>query len=114
MEITLKHFHDLNVIAIEGSIDHANSGSFTEYMESHIDSCRVNTPPLVLDMSNVNYISSAGMRVLMVAVRRIESQGGKFGVASIQPVIQEIFAISKFHLVLPCYKDLEAARQSML
>jgi len=114
MEVSLREESGLNVIGVEGRIDHANSGGFAEALEPYLADCNEDTPPLVFDLSKVDYISSAGLRILMMTARRIKAQNGKFGVASIQPVVQEVFTISKFHLVLPCFNDLEAARQSLV
>jgi anti-sigma B factor antagonist/stage II sporulation protein AA (anti-sigma F factor antagonist) len=65
--------------------------------------------PILLDFSGVDYISSAGLRVLMMASRRSKAQKGTFAIAAMQPMVQEVFAISRFNLIVPCYASVESA-----
>jgi anti-anti-sigma regulatory factor len=47
--------------------------------------------------------------VLMLAAKQVKSQGGAIGVAALEPVVKEIFEISRFNLVIPCFEDVRAA-----
>jgi anti-anti-sigma factor len=64
---------------------------------------------VVLDFSGVDYISSAGLRVLMLAAKEARVSGGKIAVALLQPLVSEIFQISRFDKVLPCHTGLDEA-----
>jgi len=66
-------------------------------------------PRLVLDFSRLNYISSAGLRILMIAAKQVKSQQGIIAVAAMQPVVHEIFDISKFTFVLNCFDTVDEA-----
>ncbi|PKO38185.1 MAG: anti-sigma factor antagonist [Betaproteobacteria bacterium HGW-Betaproteobacteria-6] len=66
-------------------------------------------PPVLLDFGGVDYISSAGLRVLMMASRRAKAQKGAFAIAALQPLVQEVFAISRFNLIVPCYASVDSA-----
>jgi anti-sigma B factor antagonist/stage II sporulation protein AA (anti-sigma F factor antagonist) len=63
----------------------------------------------VLDLGAVDYVSSAGLRVLMLASRQARAQGGTIVIAALQPVVREIFEISKFTLVFPCFATVAEA-----
>jgi len=63
----------------------------------------------VLDFSRLNYISSAGLRILMIAAKQVKSQQGIIVVAAMQPVVREIFDISKFTFVLKCFDSVDEA-----
>jgi anti-anti-sigma factor len=63
----------------------------------------------VLDFSKVEYISSVGLRVLMLAAKQSREQGGTIVVAALQPVVREIFEISRFNLVFECFGTTRAA-----
>jgi anti-anti-sigma factor len=56
--------------------------------------------PLVLDFSGIDYISSVGPSVLMVAARQMREHDTRFIVAALRGVVAEIFAISRFDRVL--------------
>jgi anti-anti-sigma factor len=57
----------------------------------------------------VEYISSVGLRVLMLASKQVKAQGGALAVADLQPVVREIFEISRFNLVLEVFPTLREA-----
>ena len=97
------------IVSIRGRIDHTASEEFTKALDPYLDRCSQGHPPVLLDFSGVNYISSAGLRVLMMASRRAKAQKGAFAIAALQPMVQEVFAISRFNLIVPCYVSVETA-----
>lgn len=64
---------------------------------------------MILDMSGVDYISSVGLRVLMVAVKTAKSQAGRIAVAALTLMVREVFEISRSNLVLDVYETVGAA-----
>ena len=64
---------------------------------------------LVLDLADVDYLSSVGLRVLMIATKTLRGGGARFGVASLQPAVREIFAVSRFDRVVEVFPSVEAA-----
>ena len=67
------------------------------------------TAGVVLDFAQVEYISSVGLRVLMVAARQLRERSAPLAIAALQPVVAEIFAISRFDRVLAVHPDVAAA-----
>ena len=66
----------------------------------------------MVDFAGVDYISSAGLRILMLAAKQAKAQRGFLAVAAVQPLVQEILEISKFTLVirtLPSVREAVAA-----
>jgi anti-anti-sigma factor len=97
------------VVAISGRIDHVGSESFAQSLDPLLEQCSTGKPAVLLDFSAVEYVSSAGLRILMLASRRAKAQGGTFAIACLQPLVQEIFSISRFNLIMPCYTNIELA-----
>lgn len=97
------------IVSVSGRIDHTASEEFTNALNPLLDHCAQGHPPVLLDFSGVDYISSAGLRVLMMASRRAKAQVGTFAIAALQPLVQEVFAISRFNLIVPCYVSVDAA-----
>ena len=64
---------------------------------------------VVIDLSGVEYISSVGLRVLMVASKAAKTHGRTLAVCGLQPVVREIFEISRFNLVLKVFPALREA-----
>ena len=101
------------VVAVSGRIDHFTSEAFERQLEPLLAGCKASTSPLLLDFSQVDYVASAGLRVLMKASRQIKAQQGAFGVAALQPLVQEVFAISRFNLIIPCHLNVEAGLKAL-
>jgi anti-sigma B factor antagonist/stage II sporulation protein AA (anti-sigma F factor antagonist) len=114
MELAARDHPKAMLIVLQGRIDHASSPQFSEGLRPHLEKCVKGGKPLVLDFSNVEYISSAGLRVLMVADRFVKNQGGLLGVVGFQPMVREVFSISRFDLLIPCFDTLEYALEKLV
>jgi anti-sigma B factor antagonist len=64
---------------------------------------------LVVDLSGVEYISSAGLRSLMITLKAAKVQGAGLAVASLRPLTREIFAISRFDIVFTLFDSVRDA-----
>ena len=109
MQISGDQYGDTRVLALSGRIDNDTSESFKVNLEPHVAECRAGGNRLVLDFSGVDYISSVGLRVLMLAARQARAQDGTIVVAAMQPVVREIFEISRFNLVFECFNSVREA-----
>ena len=109
MEIKSKTYKDVLVLSPEGRIDHANSEDFRNRLGPFIDRCKANGERMVLDLAGVDYISSAGLRSFMLAEKQAKAQGGTIVVAAMQPVVKEIFEISRFTLVFETFATVREA-----
>ena len=97
------------IVSVSGRIDHTTSEEFSTALDPLLETCAQGHPPVLLDFAGVDYISSAGLRVLMMASRRAKAQQGAFAIAALQPLVQEVFAISRFNLIVPCYASVDSA-----
>lgn len=97
------------VVAVSGRIDHLNAAAFHEKIAPHLAQCGSGGDPVVLDLAALDYISSAGLRIFMIAAKQARAQGGRIAVAAMQPLVREIFEISHFHLVYEIFATADAA-----
>jgi anti-sigma B factor antagonist len=109
MELAPKRYADTVVLFATGRIDHATAELFKVALAPHLAVCAAGHDRLVLDLGGVEYISSVGLRVLMLAAKQAKAQGGSLVVADLQPVVREIFEISRFSLVLEVFPTLREA-----
>jgi anti-sigma B factor antagonist/stage II sporulation protein AA (anti-sigma F factor antagonist) len=66
-----------------------------------------------MDLAGVPYISSVGLRVLMVSAKQMRARGARIAVAALQPVVAEIFTISRFDAVLDVHASVRDALQRL-
>ena len=112
MKLEHSRFADVVVLAPLGRVDHTTAEAFRAAVAPHLTRCAKDQDHVVLDLAGVDYISSAGLRVLMLAAKQAKAQSGFLAVAAVQPLVQEILEISKFTLVLrilPTVREAVAA-----
>lgn len=100
---------DAIILSPEGRVDHSNAAALQSAIEPYLQACKPGGHRLVLDLSRLDYISSAGLRILMIAAKQVKSQQGIIAVAAMRPVVREIFEISKFTFVLKCFESVDEA-----
>jgi len=103
MELNATRHNDIVVLAPQGRIDHLNAEAFGKAVAPYVEQCHLGGVRLLFDLSKLEYISSAGLRVLMLASKRAVPAGGKIGVAAATPTVREILEISRFDLVFPVF-----------
>ena len=94
------------VLALSGRLDIVNADAFRDALQSRLGGA---DPRVVLDFSGVEYISSAGLRVLMIASKQAGASGVAIAIAGMQPLVAEIFQISRFDTLFACHATLEQA-----
>ncbi|HSW15571.1 MAG TPA: STAS domain-containing protein [Solimonas sp.] len=109
MELTARQQADAVVLPLQGRIDHMNAQTFAQALQPYVAACRSGGPRLVFDLSGLEYISSAGLRVFMLAAKQAAPAGGRIALAAPQAVVREILEISRFNLVFPLHDSLDEA-----
>lgn len=89
-----------------GRIDLSNADTFRDDLAAAMAKAKT---AVVLDLSGVDYISSAGLRSLMIVHKAAKAEGKTLALAALQPLLLEIFAISRFNLVFPMFETVRAA-----
>jgi len=92
MKINKKQDGNSLKIELEGRIDTTTAPELDEAVKSSIDG----VTDLVFDMTGLEYISSAGLRVLLSAQKAMGKVNGNMVVKNINDVIQEIFEVTGF------------------
>jgi anti-sigma B factor antagonist len=65
---------------------------------------------LILDFSQLEYISSAGLRTILTSAKKIRSKSGEIRIAGMSGMVTEIFQLSGFYDLFPIYDTVEAAK----
>ena len=103
--------NDGNVIAmVSGSVDGNNAALFQSTLQGAVEQ---SDKALVLNFSGLGYISSAGLRVLLLVGKEMQKSGTGFGLCSLQGQVRELFTVSGFDQIIPIHEDQEAALAAM-
>ncbi len=115
MEIASRQIADVTLIQVKGRIDHKTATDFENALRPYLNRCLAGErKKLLMDFEGVDFMTSAGLRVLMIAARTCEKEKGEIAVAALQPGIKEIFKISRFDLVLKIFPTVESALENLL
>ena len=82
-------------IALEGRLDTMTAPE----LEAELNACLDGVDSLVLDFSKLEYISSAGLRVLLAAHKKMSTRGG-MKVTHVNEIVREVFEVTGFTDVL--------------
>ena len=113
MALEHRSYGNARVVTPRGRLDHENCEPFQADLASELDACVRDQAALVLDMSGIEYVSSAGLRCLMIAARQAAARSSRVVAAAPQPVVAEILQISRFNLVLPVFGTTREALASV-
>lgn len=95
MEISINHGEQL-VIALKGRLDTVTSVEFTDALAKE----EFKESVVVIDMKELEYISSAGLRALLALKKTLAASNKELEIHNLNPVCQEVFKVTGFNNVL--------------
>jgi anti-sigma B factor antagonist len=110
MEINEITNDETTIIGIDGRLDTTNYGMLESKLMSLIDGGQVK---IIMDCSKMDYISSSGLRVFLLGLKKIKLMKGRFILSDLQETIREIFEIAGFTSIFEIYKTKEEAVEAM-
>ena len=100
MEITVDDVGDIRVVRIAGNLDTQTSPVTEEQLTQLIED---GATKILLDFEKLNYISSSGLRVLLVAHKRLEGNSGQVRICNPNTMVREVFDTSGFSEIFSVY-----------
>lgn len=93
LEITEYLISETKITKLSGRLDGVNSEEINKYIITILDK---GIRKVVFDFSEVNYVSSAGLRVILINQKKITSAGGEISIYKLTPQIYDVFKMSGF------------------
>jgi len=109
MNATLRRYASAAVLQVAGRLDQDTCEGFRVDLMKQVEAAAREGGTVVLDLSGLEYVSSAGLRCFMLASREAKAQHARIFVAALQPMVEEIFEISHFNLVFQVFPTLRDA-----
>ena len=109
MEITTDHKDGISIISVSGELDAISSRDLAEVFKDELEEGYVN---FVYDLKNLQYSSSAGIRIFLGSARESRQKGGDLRIGSVLPQVRKIFDLSKFDKVVKVFETSEEAINS--
>ncbi|MFN7987817.1 MAG: STAS domain-containing protein [Thermoanaerobaculia bacterium] len=106
MNITDERRGDVLVVRPEGRIDTNTSDELDRALVGRIDG---GARRLVIDMGGTDYISSAGLRVLLLAAKKLKGVSGQLVLGAMNPSVRQIFELAGFVAIFAIEPDVDRA-----
>lgn len=110
MSISTRKSNNVLIVMPSGRLDTHTSPEADQLIASVIEQGETR---ILVDFGQTDYISSAGLRVLLKATKQLKQAGGAFGLCNANEQIREVLEISGFATIMPCYGTLEEAEREL-
>jgi anti-anti-sigma factor len=106
VQIDVKKDQKVLIVSVQGRMDTVSAPEFQKRMEDLLDQGETG---IVMDFGNLEYVSSAGLRSILVAAKKAKSLGGRVSCCSLQDMVRKVFDVSGFTGLLPVFDSMEEA-----
>ena len=110
MNVTTTQSENASIAAVSGRIDSANAKDFDQELGKIIEA---GANRLVVDCGDLSYISSAGLRALLVAIKKTNAAGGGVAMCRVPAHIREVLDVSGFTRLTRVFDTAEEAEASL-
>ncbi len=100
MQVSTRTQGDVTIVAIAGSLDSTTSPAAQQALDAIV---KGGAKKLAVDFSTLDYVSSAGLRVLLGTAKQVKAAGGALRMFGLNQSVREVFEISGFASILPVF-----------
>jgi stage II sporulation protein AA (anti-sigma F factor antagonist) len=93
MDVDTRREGNVTVVSLAGKLDAVTSPAFEQQMRGTIEG---GNHAIVVDLAQLDYISSAGLRALLVLAKQVKARGGKACLANVSGNVRSVFDMSGF------------------
>jgi anti-sigma B factor antagonist len=108
MEVSEANANDVSIVALNGRLDAASAKSVLAGIKELVKRNRFN---IILDMSGVEFIDSAGVGILLASYRAVDAKGGALKICAIQNQVKSIFSLTRLSKFFEIFSDRASAEK---
>ncbi len=109
MELSINYDSGVGIIKIKGELDAKSSPELTQLFSTQLAEGHKN---FVVDLEELDYSSSAGIRIFLGSARSSRQNGGDLRIAAVQPQVAKIFKLSRFDKIVRVFDTCDEALRS--
>lgn len=109
MELSKEKRGDFTIVGISGKLDTTTAPQLNTELDQLSNQ---GESKIVIDCADLDYISSSGLRVLLVYLKKLKGAGGKLLLSNIKDSIKEIFVVSGFTSIFSIFNSVDEALAS--
>ena len=109
MKVRLETLAIGTLVIAEGRLDFGAAAGFQQQVEQVLAAVTTAPSVVIIDCALLNYVSSAGLRVFLLAARAAQRAGVGFSLCALTPAVREVFDVSGFSRIIELHPDRDAA-----
>lgn len=106
MEINTRKEKNAVVVSVKGRMDAVSSADFEKELATLMAE---GESTFIIDFGELDYISSAGVRSILIAAKKLKAREGYLSLCSLKDLVEEVFKISGFSSIIPIYESVNSA-----
>ena len=106
MDIHTRKQANVSVLTVSGRLDAVTTPEYENKLKKLIDD---GDTIIVIDFDGLSYISSAGLRGLLVTAKQVKAKSGQVCFANVKGAVKEVFNISGFNSIFKMHDSVDAA-----
>ena len=110
MEISRTEEKGIVVVAIKGRLDAESTPEAEKFI---MDILAADQSRLIFDLSDLEYLSSGGLRIVLAASKDTRQKGGQLVLCCLNEYVKEIFEVSGFHSIIPIVDSVKSGIQAL-
>ena len=110
MEVTTERLDGVLSARVSGRVDSTNAREFEETIRSAIED---GDRTVILDFEKLVYISSAGLRAVLMTAKNLWKRDAEFALCSLSEMVREVFEVSGFDKIITIYPTRAEALSSI-
>ncbi|MFT5874326.1 MAG: stage II sporulation protein AA (anti-sigma F factor antagonist) [Clostridium sp.] len=107
MHLNFENIEDKLVVYMSGELDHHSAEEVRNIIDDRLDRDRYNK--LIMDFSEVSFMDSSGIGVVIGRYRKLHMKNGKVCVTNIKSSVKRVFDLSGMFKIIMAYDDVEQA-----
>lgn len=106
IQLRVENSNNVSIIKVGGYIDTTTSSELEHHLTKLLERGSYN---IVIDLGNVDYVSSAGWGIFISEIKGIRERGGDLKLVGMIPEVYEVFELLEFHYILKAFDSLQDA-----
>lgn len=111
MDIKYSMKQDNLIVHISGEIDHHTAENIREKLDKEFK--RQNAKNIIFDFSDIQFMDSSGIGVIMGRYKNAKERGGRVGIINVHPQVDRVFQLSGLYKIISQYHSLDEAILSL-
>lgn len=110
MDVNISEKQDAFIVSVRGRMDAVTAPELEKTIYKYADSDK---GKIILDFNELEYISSAGLRVVLVTAKKMKAKQGELLVSGLKDTVKDVFELSGFYSIIKIFDTVEAALEQM-